>query len=644
MDIKQYITSTCIAEYILNGETHVPPQVSGDEAEGIFADKRIRISRKISDCGDGLFKIESTWKNIGDGADGGTEDYIFAIRLTTVDAPHFSVIPGVMYNKNAFGNGNEPKGLSRDGEPWVFSYSRSGIPSVTISEGAYTVAMFADCATKESLISAGSLSENPDGTYTHRIYYPEIELPVTYAYRDAYSAPIKNYISLSKGQSFSVTAYAVISKPKYPNFGLMAVYDKALEVFNPQSEKVLSNQKVWDMGIGYAKEWLLETHGEYKLFSIGCMPDKDGIVRTRSSGLYELGWCGQNAALARAFICHHRRYGDKNFMQIGIDVIDTWVKHNRFENGLIGTHFPDDLTKPVPDVADTCNMGGGAYHVLCAYEELKAMGIDKPEWLAYGNGLCDFMCGHYSEDYGFGKLWDANGNLVDGDGTVGIFINMPLIKAYQICKDDRYLETAERALAFYDQRDLQRFACTAGALDTCCVDKETCYPILNTAISLYEITGKAYYLEVAERAGYYLLSWTYLYDVEIDANSDMKNLGYRTLGGTSVSAQHHHLDPWGVLICQDLERLYKITGESKWHSIAQLMWNNGILCIADRDFVYDGIAYPYGAQGEASFHTNWGFQKLYGSSPKGGINKWFVAWPTAMRLWTLMYDQEFLIS
>ena len=66
------------------------------------------------------------------------------------------LIPGTNYNGNRFGdNVNLPQGWERDGEPWIFAYDRSSIPSCTISENEDKVfALFVSDRDTTSYVSA----------------------------------------------------------------------------------------------------------------------------------------------------------------------------------------------------------------------------------------------------------------------------------------------------------------------------------------------------------------------------------------------------------------------------------------------------------------------------------------------------------
>jgi hypothetical protein len=187
---------------------------------------------------------------------------------------------------------------------------------------------------------------------------------------------------------------------------------------------------------------------------------------------------------------------------------------------------------------------------------------------------------------------------------------------------------AERALKFYVERDLNRFCCTAGALDTCCVDKETSSPFLMSAVLLYELTGKEIYREYAEKAAYYFTSWMFHYQPVYGEETEIARYGVCVLGMTSVSAQHHHLDMHAGIVVPYLHRLAAITGDDRWNARADRMWRAVLQYIGDGTMKIHGVQRPVGSQNEALFHCRWTFT----GGRRGDLNDWLVAWPCAFRL------------
>jgi len=105
---------------------------------------------------------------------------------------------------------------------------------------------------------------------------------------------------------------------------------------------------------------------------------------------------------------------------------------------------------------------------------------------------------------------------------------------------------------------------------------------------------------------------------------------YDTFGGTSVSVQHHHLDPWAALIALGWLRLSRATGKSIWRERATAAWRQATIGVSDGSLILKGVVRPAGGQDEGFYHTRWG-------GPPGGVSDWLVAWPSAFRLITLYH-------
>ena len=221
--------------------------------------------------------------------------------------------------------------------------------------------------------------------------------------------------------------------------------------------------------------------------------------------------------------------------------------------------------------------------------------------------------------------WRLDGTCLDRGGSIGAFIIPALTKAFELTGKEAYLAMAERALTFYVERDLNYFVCTAGALDTSCVDKETSTPFIISANALYRLTGKAIYLEYAEKAAYYFTSWMFHYEPVYGSDADVNRYRVRAKGLTSVSAQHHHLDMYAGLAVPYLWELADLTGNEGWRIRADMMWRAILQFIGDGELTIRGSVRPVGSQNEAVFHCNWG-------GDRGSLNDWLVAWPCAFRL------------
>jgi hypothetical protein len=503
----------------------------------------------------------------------------------------------------------------------------------------FACGLFASPESAASLESACSIRRDGE-TWYQEILHPVIEAPLTYRNRDEYAPGREDYLTLEAGETFESGMYLSLSKPRWENFGVCETLDAALEVFGDNGDLILpTNRQVWDASISFAKSLISELDG-YKGFNIGFIPDEKGGFRYRGDPTYELAWCGQNLLLSRMLVEDYARFGHEDSLASALEILDTRVRLCTAESGLLASqlgHY-SDLENAV---SDTCNMGYGAYEYFRVYERLQGLGIDRPAYLAAGLGLCDFFCEHFSPVFGFGKTWRHSGVCLDEGGSIGAFIIPALAKAYELTAEEKYLAMAEEALTFYVERDLNRFVCTAGALDTCCVDKETATPFLISAIALYRLTGKDIYLEYATKAAYYFTSWMLHFDPVYPADAEVNAYGVKIQGLTSVSAQHHHADMYAGLAVPYLRELAELTGDSRWRVRADMMWRAILQCIGDGELTIHGRVRPLGSQNEAVFHCNWGSDpKYFYGGARGGLNDWLVAWPCAFRLSVLATEED----
>ena len=587
---------------------------------------------KINIENDGVFKVTRQYINNSTLP----REAVFIFEGHTTFKPDFFLIPCVSYNGNEWGKGKEPKGLECEGLPWIFSYDRMGLPSATFSEnGEHCVGVFVSDADSNSLVSSCSMQKK-SGAMVHRLYWPNIEGPKVYSGRNRYSEAIYKTITVQPMEIHEVTFYVCISKVETLNNGWTKIYDYAFDMLKKSKFDEVDKVQLWASQIEFAKN-LVKTIEDKTLINIGYHPNEDDNGwHCRQEGQFEIGWCGQNATFATSFIYDYLVNKNEKSLNLGIEILDTWEKYARMDNGLFYGQFDYILDGQKDATVDTCNLSWGAYQYMNAFELLKKVNIDRANWLEMGLKLCDFFVEKYDKTYGFGKSWDLHtGNCVDTGGTIGCFVVMPMVKAYEITKDEKYLNCAKSAYELYVKRDLDNMVCTAGALDTSCVDKETCWPLLKCGLDLYEITKEEFYIESAKKAGYYILSWMYHYDVIYSKDTDFSKYNYKTYGATAVSTQHHHLDPWGALLSKDFIKLGKLTKDTRWEERGAAMWGNSLIGVSDGSFKVHERIRPIGSQNEAYFHCNWFFDGKYGGN-RGSFNDWLVTWPAAFRLIALM--------
>lgn len=603
-----------------NGQKQLQPL-----EENVYGDDRLRVFIQYEKISDNCVKLVHRWKNIGRRI----LKFQPEIRIKAEFPFIHYLIPGVSYNGNGWGNGKEPKGLAMEGQPWVFDYRRTTIPGCTVSEdGERYVALMACDEDEDSLVCSCSMIPDKDGCMIHRLLYPIIERPLTYSSRDCYGEPYETFLHLEAGEEFAAAAYVLFGKSRAPYFAAADVEDTALRLLGRDFPFAYSMKEVQTLALSHARHLLSFYRGRH-LFHIGMSPENGSFVRRDG---FAFGWCGQNGMYARLCIQIGLKEGKQELVEIGMSNLDAWSGEAVSPTGLIVTEY-EDLEKDGPVIVDTCNQGFAVAELLKAYRLLKAADVEREVYRRAAEKVADFFVEHYSPEYGFGKAWDVRtGNCVDPNGTIGAYLIPGLVDLYRLTGRRRYLDLAKEACLLYDRRDLAGFFCTAGALDTYCIDKETSGPMLIGALRLYEEEKSAQWLEIAKRAGWYFCSWMMHYDTIPVPDSDFERASYHTLGGTTVSAQHHHIDPWGALVVPALLSLYRITGDGNWKRRARLIWANAIQNIAPKDGkLFHGLWRHPGAQNEGYCQCRWGVRENAGE-----INDWLVAWPQAFCLNTAM--------
>jgi hypothetical protein len=591
-----------------------------------FAGPGIAATDAVVELEPGLFEWTRTFAYQG-------RDHVRAVRLTMeVEALYgsrYSLIPAVIYDGNAWGTGLEPKGFAKDGRPWTFAFHRTSIPGATYSESAaWSVGLF---SAPGQVLGGFSCALEPGQDRTvHRLVWPEEETPQVYSMRDAYQDAYRGDLRMSSGQTIALKAWIVVAPVAAPRHGWHALVDAAWSLNARPVRPRFEPEELWELGVQFAADNLWAEEKGFNGFSIGLRwdPVEQGWVQ-RQAWKYEIGWAGQNVSLANSMLHDHLLSREKTSLDKGIRCLDTWLRNARLKNGLFRCHYDYiiGLEDPKDEVQDACNLGHAAQGYFEAYDLAARCGLRKPEYRAAALGVCDFALKAMSANGRIGKAWRNDGKTVDAEGTIGAFLIPPLVTAYRATHKAAYLEGAEKAYAFYFDEFAKNGFTTAGALDTHCIDKESATPLLKAGLELYDVTGKEMYLRRAEDVSYYLATWQWHYTVPYAEGTVLREMGYDTFGGTAVSTQHHHQDPYALIIVNDWIKLARLTGKAMWRERAVAAWANASIGISNGDLVVMGKKRPYGSQDEGFLHTRW-LQPF-------AVSQWLVAWPAAFRLETL---------
>ena len=555
------------------------------------------------------------------------------LQFVRGSASSYAMIPAVCYNGNEWGRGNEPKGFATDGVTHTYSCRRTPVPGASYSEGdGVAVAMWSDAPScVEDCFSCAIL---PGGSTTvHSLIRPVEEGPRTYDRRDHFTDGTYSRMDLKKGDKLSIKAYLLVSGLLPDHASIGTFMDAAWQLADKsQIAPDPDNEKIWQLGVRYAKESLWAEEGEYRGLSIGLQPNaSDKGWHQREGGKYEVGWCGQNASYANSLLTDYLKTGDKESLEKGVAILDTWSKPSTvLPNGLYITQWDYILYGAENRNLDGCNLGTAAWMFFEGADLLRKCNAGDPERLeTIALNILDFVKADQQSDGCYARGWHSDGSCIYRDGTVGAFLIAPMAEAAKRTGDNSYLESAKAAFAYYSGQYRENGYTTAGALDTWCIDKESSITLVQGGLMLYDATGDYSYVEAAEQSAYYLSTWMWHYRELYPEDCDFTKFGLDTFGLTAVSTQHQHLDPYALKYVPDLLRLAEITGNQTWKERARAIWNGGCQLVSDGTLTINGRVRPAGSQNEAFLHCDWGWNGNPGSNR---LNDWLVAWPGAFRL------------
>lgn len=581
--------------------------------------------------------------------------------------PTFTMVPAVSYNGNGWGDVPEYVGdRAEDGTPWSFASHRVTIPSCTYSENdTVSIALMAEANSN----SACSLYKVDEGE-KHVLIFPEEEKPKTLQ-RHFWGEPFQGTMEPTNDFEGILLVYPSDgTKYRYKNLLDFAWRYYGHSILPPRPAKEL-----YRLSIAYTRHLFMREKDGFAGFVSGSQWHPDTNCYKKKEHYYEIGWVGQSASMANAFIYDYLKNGDRDNLDIALEVHDAWLKYTETNGTFLSAKMgylpalklPYETMKP-EDVDrwtvgedqyesilnkvgksherdakgrllirhDACNLGTGAEGYFEAYDLLKKIGIDKPEYLKAAFDTCDFALKSQDENGCFAKAWDSDGKVLAKKGTIGCFLILPLLNAYKRSGEEKYLISAVKAFDFYYQELEDKGFTTAGALDTYSIDKESASPLLRDALALYEITKDDKYVAKAEKIAWYLCTWMMHFTVKYPKDCLISQLGYDTFGSTSVSTPHQALDQYALRDVLSFLKLYEITGYKQWKERAVAFWCNACQGISDGTLFLNKRLRPAGSQDEAIFHTRWGRH----ATPPFSPSQWLPAWPCAFRLENLRWHEN----
>jgi hypothetical protein len=417
-----------------------------------------------------------------------------------------------------------------------------------------------------------------------------------------------------------------------PRHGWHFLLDFAFRYYGTDLPEVMEPKDLYRYSIAFLKSlWTKEPDGfcctnrGLQWYKSTCFFAKRDEIK------YELGWVGQSGSIANAMLKYYLETGDKDALYKATSVLDSWIEFSKIEGGG-GLHRikfdgpPTEQTRVIP--LDACNLGQGAFQFFEAANNMEKIGDPRPKYREFAMDVCNFALNSQKPDGEFAKSWNEDGSVKQQSGTIGAFLIPPLLVAYDLTGDKKFLDSSVKAFAKYYSELSEHGFTTAGALDTYCIDKESASPLLAAALELYKRTNDKSYVDAAETVAWYLSTWMMHYSIKFPADSTLAQVGYNSFGATAVSTAHNAIDQYALKDVLGFLELAKLTGNEQWHKRGVTLWKAASQLVSDGTLCIMGRVRPAGSQDEAAFHTRWSRKSLKPYNP----SQWLVAWPVAFRM------------
>lgn len=325
------------------------------------------------------------------------------------------------------------------------------------------------------------------------------------------------------------------------------------------------------------------------------------------------GYIGMQISLGYEMLRYGIAYGDTASKTNGLRILDMWAEEAPYPGSDSGVfsgvmNFSGAVRSSAPTLRLLTDGAEGMLDAVRLAESALPK-YDISAWKSLVIRYADFLVSKQNSDGSWYRAYDYNGDLLTAGNEFGIVTDantladskfntqMPvrfLCRMYEYTGEQKYLTAAKRAGEYVEKEVVGELQYCGGTLDTQgVVDRESgvfCEYAMN---ALYAVTGEEKWLDLAQEAAAYVMSWAYMTDFAVNNASGLvagkaTALGY-TAGMSVISSAGYGADSFLRYLYFDLFRLYIWTQNETWLSLAELLQN----CIV-RNMDIDGeFGYAY---------------------------------------------------
>lgn len=306
---------------------------------------------------------------------------------------------------------------------------------------------------------------------------------------------------------------------------------------------------------------------------------------------WQTGWTGGGIAMVPLLMA-----GDRVARRRAIENIEWMFSRAQLPSGFFyavyskGEHRGDGFVPGTDKWYMVRKQADALYFLVKAFSALEWQEEDwqTPEHWAEGTcRLADQFISTYDQYGQLGQyLHRDTGEVMVGGSTAAAMAPGALALAGDYFGRDGYVETAVALAAQLNESDVESGVTTGGPGEIMkCPDSESAFAMLESFITLFEVTSDGRWLRYAENMAAQCMTWCASYDYEFPPDSWLGSADIRGAGSVWANVQNKHSSPGICTLSGDsLFRLFRYTGRELYLKQIQEIAHNlpQYICRTDR--------------------------------------------------------------
>lgn len=297
---------------------------------------------------------------------------------------------------------------------------------------------------------------------------------------------------------------------------------------------------------------------------------------------WQIGWTG-GMILTLPLLAH----GDTRSQECVLSNIEWLFEYGQSPAGLFygiihdGNIFSDGFSKEHADNWVMVRKNGDAIYFLIKHlmlQQRRDPDWQVPEkWLVGLRRAVQAFVDIWKKNHQIGQFIDiTNNEIAVGGSLAGGIVPGALALAGQYFKNSEYIDIAGQIANYFCKNFVSKGISTGGPGEICqCPDSESAFGMLESLVTLYEVTKESSWLSWAGDMGNQCSTWCMNYDYKFPDNSLFADLKMLTNGSVWANVQNKHSAPAICTFSGDsLFKLYRATGNMSYLKLIQDIAHN----------------------------------------------------------------------